>query len=199
MSAQSLVPQLIYKTVVRNARCPKKYRCMIKKIFFIFFLSVSLAASAQLAQKLDSLFQSYYQNGLFEGTALIADSSGIVYHKSFGYANRDYLVPNDTLTIFRLGSLEKQFTAMLTLQLVEKGKLNLDGKITDYLPTYRKDTGNEVTIEHLLTHTSGIPNYTALPNVWNDSLQLTYKSEYLLLNFCSGDFEFTPGTKYKYT
>jgi CubicO group peptidase (beta-lactamase class C family) len=161
---------------------------------FVWFTS-----SAQLSKKLDSFFQSCYQMGLFEGTALVADSSGIVYHKGFGLANHDRGVPNDTATVFRLGSLEKQFTAMLVLQLVEKNFLHLQSKITDYLPQYRKETGNKVTIEHLLTHTSGIPNYTALPNVWNDSLQLVYTPEYLLKHFCSGDLEFDPGSKYKYS
>ncbi|MFZ1800201.1 MAG: serine hydrolase [Chitinophagaceae bacterium] len=172
---------------------------MLKKIFFIVSLSVAIASSAQLSQKFDSLFQSFYKSGLFEGTALIADSSGIIYHQSFGFANYDYQIPNDTVTIFRMGSLEKQFTAMLVLQLIEKGKLSMQGKISEYLPKYRKETGNIITIENLLTHTSGIPNYTALPNVWKDSLQLAYQPGYILQNFCSGDLEFKPGTKYKYS
>ena len=172
---------------------------MIKKIFFIASLTIALDSSAQLPQKFDSLFQSYFKKGLFEGTALIADSAGIIYHKSFGFANHDEGVPNDTATIFRLGSLEKQFTAMLTLQLIEKGKLNMEATISDYLPKYRRETGTKVTIKQLLTHTSGIPNYTAFPNVWDDSMQLAYQQEYILRNFCSGDLEFKPGSKYKYS
>lgn len=172
---------------------------MLTKSCFLISLLIVKVSSAQLSQKFDSLFQSYHEKGLFEGTALIADSSGIVFHKSFGIANHDYKIPIDNNTIFRLGSLEKQFTAMLALQLVEKGKLSLTGKISDYLSKYRKETGSKVTIEQLLTHTSGIPNYTALPNLWNDSLQLTYQPEYILRNFCSGNLEFKPGTKYKYS
>lgn len=172
---------------------------MLNKSFFLVFLLITVSSSAQLSKKFDSLFKSFHKNGLFDGTALIADSSGIIYHKSFGIANHDFGVLNDTSTVFRLGSLEKQFTAMLVLQLIEKGKLSLSRKISDCLPEYRKETGNKVTIEQLLTHTSGIPNYTALPNVWNDSLQLSYQPEYILQNFCSGNLEFEPGTKYKYS
>jgi len=172
---------------------------MFKKNLLIVFLLIGQASSAQLSQEFDSLFQSYHKSGLFDGTVLVADSSGIVYHQSFGIANHDHRIPNDTSTIFRLGSLEKQFTAMLVLQLIEKGRLSLKGKISDYLPQYRKETGSKVSIEHLLTHTSGIPNYTALPNVWDDSLQLSYHPEYILRNFCSGNLEFKPGTKYKYS
>ena len=172
---------------------------MFKYLSLTTVILISFSSSAQLPQKFDSLFQSYYKNGLFEGTALIADSSGVVYHKSFGFANRDYQIPNDTATIFRMGSLEKQFTAMLVLQLIERGKLNMQGKVSDYLPQYRMETGNKVTIEQLLTHTSGVPNYSALPNIWDDSLQLAYQQEYILRHFCSGDLEFKPGSKYKYS
>ena len=168
------------------------------RIVCTILIFTSFACSAQLSQRIDSLFQSYYKLGLFEGSVLIADSSGVVYHDAFGIANHAHGTPNDTATVFRLGSLEKQFTAMLTLQLVERGKLNLHGKISDYLREYRKDTGSKVTLEHLLTHVSGIPNYTALPGIWNDSMQLSYSSNYILRHFCSGELEFEPGTRYKY-
>ena len=172
---------------------------MFKRSLFAVFLFIVNTSTAQLSPKFDSLFNSFHTKGLFDGTVLIADSSGILYHHSFGIANHDYGVPNDTATVFRLGSLEKQFTAMLVLQLVEMGKLSLNKTIHHYLPKYRKETGNKVTIKYLLTHRSGIPNYTALPNVWNDSLRLPYQPEYILRTFCSGDLEFQPGTKYKYS
>ncbi|RYY71196.1 MAG: hypothetical protein EOO13_03995 [Chitinophagaceae bacterium] len=172
---------------------------MLKYFLVAVFIPISIASSAQLPKQFDSLFKSYYNKGLFEGTALIADSSGIVYQQSFGFANRDDGIPNDTATIFRMGSLEKQFTAMLILQLVQNGKLKMQGKISDYLPKYPVETGKKVTIEQLLTHTSGIPNYSALPNLWDDSLQLSYQQDYILRHFCSGDLEFKPGSKYKYS
>ncbi len=78
-------------------------------------------------------------------------------------ANMEWNIPNTPDTKFRLGSITKQFTAMLIMQLVEQGKLKLDGKVTDYLPDYPKATGDKITVHHLLTHTSGIPNYTNFP------------------------------------
>jgi CubicO group peptidase (beta-lactamase class C family) len=84
------------------------------------------------------------------------------------------------------------------MQLVEEGKIKLDGKITDYLKDYRKDTGDKVTIHHLLTHTSGIKSYTNIPNVWSDSLRNHYEKEYFIKHFHSSDFEFEPGEKYSY-
>ncbi len=159
---------------------------------------VSQSSFSQLNQKFDSLLNAYYQNGLFEGAVLIANDTGIVYQKAFGYANHELQVPNTLNTVFGIGSMSKPFTAMLVLQLIEKGKLGIDAPISKYLPEYRKDIGKKVTIRHLLTHTSGIPSYTALPNVWEDSMQLSYTPLYILKNFGSRDLQFEPGTKYKY-
>jgi CubicO group peptidase (beta-lactamase class C family) len=153
----------------------------------------------QLSQSLDSLFSKYIDANLFEGTALIAVDSGIVFHKSYGTANHEYNLPNSNNTIYRLGSLNKQFTAMMILQLSEKGKLNLDSPIIKYLPDFRKDIGKIVTIKHLLNHTSGIPNFTALPNVWNDSMKISYSSSFILHNYCNLDLEFKPGSQFKYS
>lgn len=171
---------------------------MAKRIFLLFLLFTSYTLFAQPTQKFDSLLNSFHQNGLFEGSILIADDTGIVYQNAFGIANHDYKIPNTLNTIFGIGSLSKPFTSMLVLQLIQEGKLGFDVPISNYLPDYRKDIGSKVTIRHLLTHTSGIPSYTALPNVWEDSMQLSYTSGYILKNFGSRDLEYEPGTKYKY-
>jgi CubicO group peptidase (beta-lactamase class C family) len=84
-------------------------------------------------------------------------------------ANMEWAIPVQPDTKFRIGSVTKQFTAAVILQLVEEGKIKLDGKITDYLPDYRKDTGDKVTVHHLLNHTSGIPSYTSIPNFFRTS------------------------------
>ena len=171
---------------------------MTKRIFFIFFMLTNQVLFAQLPQKFDSLLNAYYQNGLFEGSVLIADDTGVVYQKALGFANHDHTISNTSNTVFGIGSMSKPFTAMLVLQLVQEGKLEFDTLISKYLPEYRKDIGNKVTIRHLLTHTSGIPSYTSLPYVWEDSMQLSYTPLYILKNFGSRDLEFEPGTKYKY-
>ena len=111
---------------------------MMVKLFIISMLLVTNISYGQIAQRFDSLFKSYHNNGLFNGTVLISNESGIVYHQAFGLASQEHKILNKPATIFRLGSLEKQFTAMLIMQLVEKGKISLTGKITDYLPLYRK-------------------------------------------------------------
>ena len=87
----------------------------------------------------------------------------------------------ETDTRFRLGSITKQFTSMLVLQLVQEGKIKVEGKLTDYLPDYRKDTGDRITIHQLLNHTSGIPSYTSLPNFFQE---ISRKNRLCLLNRC---------------
>ena len=133
----------------------------------LFILVLTAAANLGLAQdkaaKIDELLKRYNEFGQFNGTALVAENGRVIFKKGYGYANFEWKIPNDADTKFRLASVTKQFTAAVVLQLVDQGKIKLDGKITDYLPDYRKDTGERVTIHHLLNHTSGIPSYTDAP------------------------------------
>ncbi len=110
----------------------------------------------------------------------------------------EWKIPNDPDTKFRLGSVTKQFTATLIMQLVEQGKIRLDGKLTDYLTDYRKDTGDKITIHHLLCHTSGVPNYTADPG-YGAIMREPFKVADFVKNHTSGDLEFEPGTKFNYS
>src|SRR5687767_7225338 len=135
---------------------------------FIFALITATDAFAQQnVQKIDGLLKQYYDYGQFNGSVLVAEKGKIIYEKGFGMANMEWSIPNQPDTKFRIGSVTKQFTAALILQLVEEGKIKLDGKITDYLTDYRKDTGEKVTIHQLLNHTSGIPSYTSNPDFFS--------------------------------
>ena len=134
----------------------------------------------------------------FQGAILVAHQEEVLYQQAFGLANREWNVANTPDTKFDIASLSKQFTAALVLQLVAEGQMHLDSTISAYYPAYRPDVGRRVTIHQLLTHQSGIPNYTNLPYVWSDSLALPYTSEQLVEKFGSGDLEFEPGTRYQY-
>ena len=107
-------------------------------------------------------------------------------------------IPDQPDTKFRIGSLTKAFTSMLVLQLVDRGKIMLDGKITDYLPDYPKKQGDRVTIHQLLTHTSGIPDYGELPN-YRDFSRQPYTPESLSKLFADSSFRFEPGSKFSYS
>lgn len=149
-------------------------------------------------EKIDQLLSKYNEYRYFNGSAIVADDFDVVLKKGYGLANMEWNIPNAADTKHRLGSITKQFTSMLIMQLVEKGKIKLDGKITDYLPYYRKDTGDKVTIEMLLTHTSGIPSYTNEPDFFKKVSRDYYTPDDFVKEHCSGNLEFEPGKKFAY-
>jgi CubicO group peptidase (beta-lactamase class C family) len=171
------------------------------KVFTLFIVALVSAANAfsqQNAKKIDALMKQYHDYGQFNGSVLVAEKGKIIYEKGFGLANMEWAIPNQPDTKFRIGSLTKQFTAALVLQLVEEGKIKLDGKITDYLTDYRKDTGDKVTIHQLLNHTSGIPSYTNRPGFFAEFSRDPYNITDFVKKFASGDLEYEPGSKYSY-
>ncbi len=172
---------------------------MTKNISIILILLfASFAYSQTKSEKIDNLLSRYYDYGMLNASVLVAEKGEVIFSKGYGFANMEYNIPNSEKTVHRIGSITKQFTATMIMQLVEEGKINLNEKMTEYLNDYRKETGNKVTIHHLLTHTSGIPSYTAYPGFWTDSSRNPYTTDQLIKNFCSGDLEFEPGTNFAY-
>lgn len=167
-------------------------------LFIVALVSATNAFSQQTAQKIDALVKQYHDYGQFNGSILVAEKGKIIYEKGFGLANMEWAVPNQPDTKFRIGSVTKQFTAALVLQLVGEGKIKLDGKLTDYLTDYRKDTGDKVTIHQLLNHTSGIPSYTNRPGFFAEYSRDPYSITDFVKKFASGDLEYEPGSKYSY-
>lgn len=166
-------------------------------LLLILAFQVSVLAQDK-ATRIDNLVSLYHKYGQFNGSVLVADNGNVVYKKGVGLANMEWDIPNTPDTKFRLGSITKQFTATLILQLVEQGKIKLDGKLSDYLPDYRKDTGAKVTIHNLLSHTSGIPSYTSLPGFFQDVSRNPFTVDDFIKKYASGDLEFEPGTKFVY-
>ena len=147
---------------------------------------------------IDALVSRYAELGLFNGSALVAERGSVILKKGYGLANEEWRIPNQPDTVFRLGSVTKQFTSMLVLQLVDEGKLALDARLSDVLPYYRKDTGSRITIHNLLNHTSGIPNYTT-PTFFAESARSHFTVEQFVTKFCSGELEFDPGSRFAYS
>ncbi len=142
-----------------------------------------------LVSDLDSLIAGYPSNTLdttknpdfttFSGVVLIAKKDEVVFKKAFGKANLPWKVDNTMGTKFLIGSVTKTFTSLLTLQLVQDGKLALDDKLVDFIPLSLAGA-QEVTIHHLLSHTSGLPQYGDLTDSedWiNDIWRRTYASD----------------------
>jgi CubicO group peptidase (beta-lactamase class C family) len=163
------------------------------------WLTLSMSFAQNKAAKIDALVQQYVANKQFNGSVLVAEKGQVIFRKGYGMANMEWNIPNAPDTKFRLGSITKQFTAMLIMQLVEKSKLKLAGKVTEYLPDYPKATGDKITIHHLLTHTSGIPNYTSFPGFFQTKSRDPYKPDAFLKTFADMPLDFEPGTKFSYS
>ncbi|HEY0365200.1 MAG TPA: serine hydrolase [Pyrinomonadaceae bacterium] len=164
----------------------------------ILLASQHVAIAQDHAAKIQEVLALAHKYRQFNGAALVAENGKILYTGAFGPANMEWNIPNTPDTKFRLGSITKQFTATVILQLVEQGKIKLDAKLSDYLPEYRRDTGDKVTIHHLLTHTSGIPSYTNQPGFFENVSRNPYKVDEFVKKYASGDLEFDPGSKFSY-
>ena len=167
---------------------------------FVAFQFSSFSTFAQnKAQQIEQLLSKYNEYGQFNGSALVAENGKVIFKKGFGSANMEWNILNQPDTKFRLGSISKQFTALLIVKLAEEGKIKLDVPITTYLPDYPKENGSKITIHHLLTHTSGIPNYTNAPNFLKDKARDPYTPEAFAKTFSSLPLDFAPGEKFNYS
>ncbi len=165
----------------------------------LLLLTNGLVLAQTKAAKIDALVRQYADNKQFNGTVLVAEKGQVLFKKGYGMANMEWQLPNTPDTKFRLGSITKQFTAMLIMQLVEQGKLKLTEPITTYLPDYPKATGDKITVHHLLTHTAGVPNYTSFPKFFETVSRDPYTPMAFLKKFQDMPLEFEPGAKFSYS
>ncbi len=165
----------------------------------ILLILPSIVIAQTKTEQIDKLMSLYNEYGQFNGSVLVAENSKVIYKRGLGLANMEWDIANRPDTKHRLGSITKQFTSMLIMQLVEKGKLKLDIPITTYLSDYPKATGDSITIHHLLTHTAGIPNYTSFQNFFNDHMRNPYTPDEFVEVFKDSTLQFTPGDRFAYS
>jgi CubicO group peptidase (beta-lactamase class C family) len=145
--------------------------------------------------RIDSVLTRYHLKGLFNGTALVKHKGKVILHKGYGYADKESKIKNDTATVFRIGSIAKTFTSRLIWQLKQEGLLNYEDTIQRFIPSYPH---HGITIHHLLTHSSGIPNYMSHEN-FLDSIQHPFTIEQLIRHFGLEKPAFAPGTEFQYS
>ncbi len=127
----------------------------------------------------------------------VAVGEQLVLARGYGLAEAEHGVPADEHTLFRIGSITKQFTAALIVRLAERGELDIDGELTTYLPDFPTQ-GHAVTLRHLLTHTSGIQSYTSLGPEWMRTVPLELTHAELVALIADKPFEFEPGARFAY-
>ncbi len=150
-----------------------------------------------LSEKLDSYCKAFEATGNFQGSVLVKQKGQTILSSGYGYANVEQKARANEQTAYQVGSVTKQFTATVILKLAEQGKISLTDKLSKFYPSFPK--GDQVTIEHLLTHTSGIKSYTGLPDVF-DSIKTIHVSEASMVKlFASLPYDFEPGTSWSYS
>jgi CubicO group peptidase (beta-lactamase class C family) len=150
-----------------------------------------------IAQRADEYLQAQTDAGFFSGTVLIACEGQTLFSKGYGYANAEWQMPNSVNTRFRLASITKIFTATLVLKMQELGSLQVHDAVAKYLDDCPV-TWRDVTIHHLLTHTSGIPNLTDQPDFLNKA-RVPQSPAAIVATFRDRPLDFAAGEKYRYS
>ncbi|TWV96864.1 serine hydrolase [Chitinophaga pinensis] len=171
----------------------------MKKLLCLGLILGSLhnAFAQDTTAKMDSLVSAYSRLHKFNGTVLVAQKGNILLDKAYGYQRTADSIRNETSTIFQLGSVTKQFTATVILKLAEEHKLSIQDKLSKYFPDYPK--GDSITIENLLTHTSGIFNYTNDKDFMDKEVSNPASREKIMALFKDKPLNFSPGTKWDYS
>lgn len=149
-----------------------------------------------IEKKVDKYMNIYLKKGNFSGSVLIAKDGKILVKKGYGLADIENNITNNSKTIFRLASVSKQFTAMAIMELYEKELLDLNDTLTKYIPDYPH--GNKITIHNLLTHTSGIQNFTDFSD-YVERLAIPTTIEETIKRFKNKPLNFTPGDEFRYS
>ena len=163
----------------------------------LVLLLVATSSFAQDAARMDEVVQTYVRDKTFMGTVLVARGPEVMLSKGYGSANLEWDIPNSPATKFRLGSITKQFTAASILLLEERGKLRLDDPIKKYV-SEAPAAWDAITLFHLLTHSSGIPNFTSLPDYRSLKLEDTPVAK-TVATVRDKALEFVPGEKMSYS
>ena len=173
-----------------------KYLLLLPTLL-LFYLISPAQRNDSITCKLNEYLSVAHKMHQFNGNALVAEKGTLLLQKSYGYKNFAGHVFNDSTTLFQIGSITKQFTAMVILKLQEEGRLSIQDRLDKYFPQFKY--GSEITIENLLTHTSGIYNYTNDIDASDSAIVCNPVSHQEVLNLIfRHKLDFKPGTQFKY-
>lgn len=169
----------------------------LKLILTMLFITLLYPSFAQKkALKIDSLITRYNKLGLFNGTALITFNNSVIYKRSFGAADKNWNINNRSNTKYQIGGASKMFTSIIILQLVEKGKLDVQLPISTYLPFITNEATKKITLQQLLTNTSGLPDFLNETDFYSEHRFKHYVSSLdFAKTYSDVKPEFEPGTK----
>lgn len=173
-------------------------RCIVvATITALTIASAAWSADDALVSEIDAMLTAAYPADEPGAAVIVVKDGDTMFRKAYGMANLELDVPLEPDMIFRIGSITKQFSAAAILLLEQEGKLSIQDPITKYLPGYPTH-GHTITIEHLLTHTSGIHSYTNTPGYMGNPVRSDLSTEELVEVFADDPMEFAPGERWKY-
>ncbi|CAO4178005.1 serine hydrolase [Methylorubrum aminovorans] len=150
------------------------------------------------AERAHAFVTPYIEAGLFSGVILVAKDGQPVFRRAYGLADREWEIPNTPQTHFRIGSLTKAFTATAVLKLAEAGRLELDDSVRRWVPTVPEAWAG-VSLRHLLQHRSGIINFTALPNYYDQIARVDHTPAQIVALTADDPLLFPPGERFEYS
>ncbi len=150
-------------------------------------------------ERLHEMMKTFHKYNMFDGAVLVAENGKVIYKEGFGLANREWNIPNSTDTKFMIGSISKPLTATLILILVQKGLVDLNKTIDDYLTEFKNKPAAKVTIRQLLNHTSGIPNYDIIKDFFPRISRQSFSREDYVKVYSDSALAFKPGSRYMYS
>ena len=163
-----------------------------------FVVAIASAAAAPIStERMDRIAREYVDAKEFMGTVLVARGDEVLFSRAYGSANLEWNIPNAIDTKFRLGSVSKQFTAAAILLLEERGKLTVDDSVKKHY-SEAPAAWDGITVAQLLTHTSGIPNFTSFPDYESFSRVPTTPADLVKL-FRDKQLDFAPGAEMRYS
>ena len=165
-------------------------------VSFAALLSMTVSGQSLPIPALDSTLHVLHRQSMFNGTVLLAREGRVIYSKSMGATAPDMSEPITSSTAFNLASVSKQFIALLILQLKEQNKLGYDDPVRKFIPGFPYP---DITVRHLLTHTSGLPDYQVIVQQHTNTLDTLSNDDFLdLLADIRPEPLFAPGEKWKY-
>ena len=151
-----------------------------------------------IGDEIDKYVELYTKLWAFSGSIAATKNGKIIFNKAYGYANIEHKVKNTIETKYRIWSITKQFTAAAILILEERGLLKVEDSLKNYFPNW-SELNNQITIHHLLTHTSGIFNYSNMEKSHQTFQRVQHEKSDLIKMFISKSLDFEPGTQWNYS
>ena len=152
-----------------------------------------------LSDNIESIVKPYVDNHVFNGSILVAKNGKVIFSEGFGLANKEWQVSNTADSKYGIGSITKSITAVLTMQLVEQKRLALTDTIDRYLPELPKKRAQGITVHHLLSHTSGLPNYFSIPGWTDGEFNKSISREEFSKILNGMELQSAPGERYQYS